>query len=241
MVKMGGTKNASQALLDDVRGIIMDETLPPEERIPVLGEAEFFGASPEGMGLLLGIVLEGKVHADVCGAAAKALEGLIAGGVELSEGDMGKVKAALESALGGKIKLREDHIARIAGTMAAGPGRRAVQEAQRDNALWMLAQIVAQGMPIPRERCQGKIMNAAVEILPEEGSPDHGQQKERKIYGLRGARLILGDWLEKLKKEADVPNEWYFRPEDLERLRADTKHPDPEVRMEAMMVNEVLV
>jgi hypothetical protein len=84
-------------------------------------------------------------------------------------------------------------------------------------------------------------MNAAVEILPEEGSPGYAQQRERKMYGLKAVKLLIGDWYERLRTGREAEAKWHFRPEDLERLKADAKHPDPEIRMEAMMVHEVLM
>lgn len=204
-----------------LRTVLENRDIPETEKVRVLGDAERFRSDPRAFGSLVGFMLDSGVL-----LASRAL-----------------TEAAREcfvSALRKGLKPREDHMVKIVGTLTAGPGKRALQQAQRENALWMLHQMILQGLQVPRDKCQGRIMNAAVEILPAEGTPGYGQQRERKVYGLKGVKLLLGDWYERLRAGMKAERCWHFRPEDLEKLKADTKHPDDEVRMEAMMVEEVL-
>ncbi|MFA5412507.1 MAG: hypothetical protein WC350_04145 [Candidatus Micrarchaeia archaeon] len=204
-----------------LRQVLENPHVPDGEKAKLLQNNKLFLRDPRALGVLVAYMLDS--------------ESLLSNKMLMEE-----AKAAFTTMIGLGLKPREDHLVKIVGTMTAGPGKRALQEAQRANAYWMLEKLVDQGVRIPRE-CQGKIMNAATEMLPVNGNPGYGQQKERKIYGLRGVRLILADWMAKLRqREEGTPKDWYFRPRDVGVLRTDVKHEDREVRMEAMMVNEIL-
>jgi len=205
-----------------LRTVLENKNVPEGEKARIFENAGMFVSDPRALGSLIGFMLDS--------------ESLLTSHL-LTEAARG----CFLSVMGKGVNLRDDHVIKIVGTLTAGPGKRALQSAQRENALWMFHQVILHELPIPRDKCQGKIMNAAVEILPEDSSPGYAQQRERKIFGLRGVRLILGDWYERLRTGRAAETKWHFRPEDLERLRADTKHQDPEARMEAMMVNEILM
>ncbi|MDD5096161.1 MAG: hypothetical protein PHC52_13945 [Syntrophales bacterium] len=203
------------------RAVLENSNVPADEKARILGNAGMFASDSRAIGSLLGFMLDSEIL-----LASRMLTDA--------------AKRCFVSAMGKGAKLEEDHMVKIVGTLVAGPGRRALQAAQRENALWMFHQAVLQELPVPRAKCQGKLMNAAVGMLPEMGNPGYEQQKERKMYGLKGIKLLLGDWYERLRTGRRAEARWHFRPEDLERLGADRKHADPEVRMEAMMVGEIL-
>lgn len=204
-----------------LRTVLENKNVPEGEKARIFENTGMFVSDPRALGSLIGFMLDS--------------DSLLTSQL-LTEA----ARKCFLSAMAGGAKLMEDHIIKIVGTLTAGPGKRALQSAQRENALWMFHQVIMQDLPIPRDKCQGKVMNAAVEILQEEGQ-GYAQQRERKMYGLKAVKLLLGDWYEKLRAGREAETKWHFRPEDLEKLRADTKHPDPEVRMEAMMVNEILM
>lgn len=204
-----------------LRQVLENPHVPESEKLKLLQNVGIFMKDPRAFGVLIWLMLDNEAM-----LSNKEL--------------MGEARMSFSTLLGMGLKPKEDHLARMVGTLTAGPGRRALPEAQRDNAFWMLKQLMVLEILIPRE-WQGKIMNAATQMLPEKDNPAYGQQKERKIYGLRGVRLILADWMGRLKlKVEETPKEWYFRPGDVSTLRADAKHEDGEVKMEAMMVNETL-
>lgn len=204
------------------RTVLENPNMPNDEKMRVLRRGGIFHTDQRAFGALLGFILDSELLLSSRGLGEAA-------------------ERCFSEALGRGIVPKEDHVLKIVGTLTAGPGRRALQNVQRENALKMLQHMVNHDAPVPRGKCQGKVMNAAVEVLPARDSPGYEQQKERKIYGLRGMKIILGNWYEGLREGRDVGRRWHFRPEDLEKLRADAKHPDPEVRMEAMMVGEVLM
>ncbi|MCX6768859.1 MAG: hypothetical protein NTY83_03425 [Candidatus Micrarchaeota archaeon] len=205
-----------------LRTVLENRNVPEEEKARIFENTGMFVSDPRALGSLIGFMLDS--------------DSLLTSQL-LTEA----ARKCFLSAMAGGAKLKEDHIIKIVGTLTAGPGKRALQPAQRENALWMFHQVIMQELPISRDKCQGKVMNAAVEILQEESSPGHAQQRERKMYGLKAVKLLLGDWYERLRAGREAEAKWHFRPEDLEKLRADTKHMDPEIRMEAMMVHEVLM
>ncbi len=205
-----------------LRTVLENKNVPEAEKAKIFENTGMFVSDPRALGSLIGFMLDSD-------------------SLLTSQMLTGAARKCFLSAMAGGARLMEDHMIKIVGTLTAGPGKRALQSVQRENALWMFHQVVMQELPIPRDKCQGKVMNAAVEILPEEGTPGYAQQRERKIFGLKAVRLLLGDWYEMLRTGREAETKWHFRPEDLERLKVDTKHPDPEMRMEAMMVHEVLM
>jgi len=205
-----------------LRTVLENKNVPDEEKARIFEDAKRFVLDPRALGSLIGFMLDS--------------ESLLTSQL-LTEAARKCFLSVMEKG----AKLREDHIIKVVGTLTAGPGKRALQSTQRENALWMFHHMVMQEVAIPRDKCQGKVMNAAVEILPEEGSQGYAQQRERKMYGFKALKLLLGDWYERLRTGREAETKWDFRPEDLDKLSADTKHKDPEVRMEAMMVNEILM
>ncbi len=215
-----GERMYKVAALHVPRGLLEHPDIPEGKKVEMLGEKERFTSDmPRSVSVLVDFMLDSdlcSVNERIRQAARNTFQGLVEGG----------------------ILLTEYHMKRIVGMMVADPSLDILQAEQRENAFWMLRQLVMNGFEIPRNH-QGRMMKAAGEVWPRvKDEPRKEEWRLKKLYGLKGIELILAVWLVELKEGRK--SGWPFRPEDRALISYDTSHEDRELRDASIRVDALI-